>query len=81
VFKKISTLESQQVDEVKNTPTQQLGSSLKRRFVHVYLENLLVDPRERIPMFCYHPNDRDEIRRTYKGCDAFLTEGFSNWKK
>lgn len=65
VSKKRLILESQQVDEVKNTPTQQLGSSLKRRFVDVYLENLLVDPRDRILMSCYHPNDRDEIRRTY----------------
>ncbi|CAK8537303.1 unnamed protein product [Lathyrus sativus] len=141
-FKRKSTLESQQVNEVENAFAQQVGPSLKKIFLDVDLDNLPVDPGERNQMACYHPNDRDEIRRAYlqkgpcqpkdhnfqqrqfgtslrkfnpdwflefgswleytvskdvifclccylmrheigehKGWDAFVTEGFSNWKK
>jgi hypothetical protein len=54
-FKRKSTLESQ----------QQLGPSFKKLFLDVDLENLPADPGERNQMLCYHPNDRDEIRRAY----------------
>ncbi|CAK8576119.1 unnamed protein product [Lathyrus sativus] len=141
-FKRKSTLESQQVNEVENAFAQQVGPSSKKRFLDVDLDNLPVDPGERNQMACYHPNDRDEIQIVYlqkgpcqpkdhnfpqrqfgtslrkfnpdwflefgswleysvskdavfclccylmrheigehKGWDAFVTEGFSNWKK
>jgi hypothetical protein len=64
-FKRKSTLESQQVNEMGNTSTQQLGPSFKKLFLDVDLENLPADPGERNQMLCYHPNDRDEIRRAY----------------
>jgi hypothetical protein len=60
-FKRKSTLESQQVNEMGNTSTQQLGSSFKKLFFDVDLENLPAGPGERNQMLCHHPIDRDEI--------------------
>lgn len=62
------TSESQEVNEVETTPTpthEQPGSSFKNGFLEVDLKNLPADPGERKQLSCYHPNDRDEIRRAY----------------
>ncbi|XP_024630704.1 zinc finger MYM-type protein 1-like [Medicago truncatula] len=62
------TSESQEVNEVETTPTpthEQPGPSFKNGFLEVDLENLPANPGERKQLSCYHPNDRDEIRRAY----------------
>ncbi|KEH25389.1 hypothetical protein MTR_6g022200 [Medicago truncatula] len=62
------TSESQEVNEVETTPTpthEQPGPSFKNGFLEVDLENLPANPRERKQLSCYHPNERDEIRRAY----------------
>ncbi|XP_045791578.1 zinc finger MYM-type protein 1-like [Trifolium pratense] len=107
-FKRKSTSESQQVNEMENTSTQQIGPSFKKLFLDVDLENLPADPGERNQICCVIiqtiemkfeeliykkglANQRsiifrkDNLGRLYigenKGWDAFVTEGFSNWKK
>jgi hypothetical protein len=56
---------SQEVNEVETRTQQQPGPSFKKGFLEVDLKNLPADPGERKQISCYHPNDRDEIRRVY----------------
>ena len=50
---------------LKKDSTTPLESYGKKRFLEVDLKNLPADSGERKQISCYHPNDRDNIRRAY----------------
>jgi hypothetical protein len=67
-FKRKFTSDSESQESVKNgklpialSPIVRVGKT----FLEVDLKNLPADPAERNKISCYHPNDRDNIRRAY----------------
>ncbi|XP_058726984.1 uncharacterized protein LOC131598392 [Vicia villosa] len=65
-FKRKFTSESQENVESRklSTPLRSIIGG-EKRFLEVDLNNLPADPGERKQISCYHPNDRDNIRRAY----------------
>ncbi|XP_050207445.1 uncharacterized protein LOC126656867 [Mercurialis annua] len=66
--------------------------NLKNNMDKVDLANLPLDPALRKPIVNYNPNIQEEVRRRYLqtgplskdhagSTDAFVVEGFTNWKK
>ncbi|XP_070043234.1 uncharacterized protein [Nicotiana tomentosiformis] len=72
------------VEENLNQLVEQPQSSKKQR-QGIYLDSLKTDPKERLPIRDYHPNERDEIRRDegihQGGGDVFSSLGFKSWHK
>nr|XP_016509660.1 PREDICTED: zinc finger MYM-type protein 1-like [Nicotiana tabacum] len=77
------------VEKHLNQLVEQPQSSKKQR-QGIDLDSLKTDPKERLPIRDFHPNERDEIRREYLrrdegihqgGGDVFSSLGFKSWHK
>ncbi|XP_009775300.1 uncharacterized protein LOC142161696 [Nicotiana tabacum] len=59
-YSPIATSVEQNLNRLEEQP-----QSSKRQRQGIDLDSLLTDPKERIPIRDYHPNERDEIKREY----------------